>query len=411
MRAVVLSLWALFAGLALIVVGAGLQGTLLGVRASLSGFDTGVTGAVLACYYVGFLLGSWSTPRLIARVGPIRVFAALASLVSFAPLAHALFVDPLAWALVRLLSGACMVGVYIIAESWLNAEATNQNRGRLLSLYLIVCQGSMAGGQFLLQLGDPLGFELFVLISALCSLAVVPIALTRRAAPRHESIVPIRLAVLLRRVPLTLAGILLVSLTYGAFYAIGPVYALQAGFAHGQIAWFMAAAIVGSALLQWPVGMLSDRMDRRLVVLWASAAVCVVALLLAVLPAGLEWTVYGLMFVYGGLSFPLYGVFLSLAGDVLRGEELVAASSKVLLVNGTGSALGPVLVAWLMEAIDARAYLVFVALVHALVFGLVALHRLRTGAAGGQPLVHHVNAVPQGSVVAAAMAGRVAGET
>lgn len=408
MHAVVLSLWALFAGLGLIVAGAGLQGTLLGVRASMSGFDTGVTGAVLACYYIGFLLGSWIAPRLIARVGAIRVFAALASLVSFAPLAHALFVDPFVWALVRLLSGAGMVGIYIIAESWLNAEATNQNRGRLLALYLIVCQGAMAAGQFLLLFGDPLGFELFVLVSALSSLAVVPIALTRRAAPRHDQSVPIRLRVLLRRVPLTLFGVLLVSLTYGAFYAIGPVYALQVGLTQRQIAWFMSAAIVGSALLQWPIGMLSDRIDRRSIVLGASLAVSLVALSLAAVPVRHEFIVYGLMFVYGGLSFPLYGVFVSLAGDVLRGDELVGASSKVLLVNGMGSAIGPVLVAWLMKAIDPRAYLMFVALVHVIVFALVMHDRLRAGRRppGGQ----FVGVAPQGSTVAAAMAGRVASD-
>ena len=410
MRSVVLSLWALFAGFALIIVGNGLQGTLLGVRASLSGFETGVTGAVMSCYYLGFMLGSWSTPRLIARVGPIRVFAALASLVSFAPLAHALFVHPLAWAGVRLLSGACMVGIYIIAESWLNAEATNENRGRLLALYLIVSQGSVAVGQLLLQVADPLGFELFVLVSALCSLAVVPLMLTRHPAPRHEQHASISLGALTRRVPLTVVGILLVSLTYGAFYSIGSVYALEIGFERSQIAWFMAAAIVGSTLLQWPIGMLSDRMDRRRVAVGLSAVVSVIAVVLAVLPGHAALPIYALMFLYGGLSFPLYGVFLSLASDRMRGDEFVAASSKVLLVNGTGSAIGPVLVAWLMEAVDARAYLLFVAAIHVIVCAIVLLSLLRSGGGKVVPVTHHVNATPQGSAVVAGMAGRVAGE-
>lgn len=407
MRSVVVSLWALFAGLALIVVGNGLQGTLLGVRASLSGFDTAVTGAVMACYYLGFMLGSWTTPRLIARVGPIRVFAALASLFSFAPLAHALFVHPVAWALVRLTSGACMVGIYIVAESWLNAEASNENRGRLLSLYLITTQGAMAAGQFLLQLGDPMGFELFVLVSALCSLAVVPIALTRHPAPRHEQHAALGLRAMTRRVPLTVAGVLLVSLSYGAFYAIGSVYALEIGFDRAQIGWFMAAAIVGSALLQWPIGMLSDRIDRRRVVAGLSGAVSVIALVLALLPAEAALPIYALMFLYGGLSFPLYGVFVSLAGDQMRGEELVAASSKVLLLNGAGSAIGPVLVAWLMEAVALQAYFVFVAVVHLVLLALALWHLLRAGRM--PPVVHHVTLSPQGSAVAAEMAGRVAG--
>lgn len=410
MRSVVVSLWALFAGLALIAVGVGLQATLLGVRASLSGFGTGVTGAVMACYYLGFMLGSWSTPKLIARVGPIRVFAALASLFSFAPLAHALFVNPWAWAAVRLMSGACVVGIYIVVESWLNAEATNANRGRLLSLYLLTSQGSVAAGQFLLRAADPLGFELFVLVSALCSLAVVPIALTRHPAPRHEQAASISLPELARRVPLTVVGVLLASLTFGAFYAIAPVYALKIGFAPSQISWFMASAIVGSTVLQWPIGMVSDRTDRRRVAVALCAAVGVITVVLAFMPVAAERTVYALMFLYGGLSFPLYGLFVSLAGDEMRGDELVAASSKVLLVNGAGAAMGPVLVAWLMDAAQPRAYMLFVALVHAVVGVLVAYHLLRTGGTM-RPVSHHVNATPQGSAVVAEMAGRVARET
>ena len=182
------------------------------------------------------------------------------------------------------------------------------------------------------------------------------------------------------------------------------MYALKIGFESSQIAWFMAAAIVGSTLLQWPVGMLSDRMDRRRVVVGLSAAVSVIALVLAMLPGHAALPIFALMFLYGGLSFPLYGVFLSLAADRMRGDELVAASSKVLLVNGAGSAIGPVLVAWLMEAVDARAYLVFVAAIHVLV-----CHWRHTACCGAvaawRRSAHHVNAAPQGSVVAAEMAG------
>jgi len=412
MRSVVLSLWPLFAGLALLLLGNGLQGSLLGLRASMSGFETGVTGAIMACYYVGFLFGSWFTPRLLRRVGPIRVFAALASLVSFVPLAHALFVDPLVWALVRMIAGAGMVGIFIIAESWLNGEATNANRGRLLSIYIIVCQVSMAGGQFLLGVADPLGFELFVLVSALCSLAVVPIALSRRSAPRYEQAAPrIAFGELLHRIPLTLVGVLLISLSYGAFYGMGAVYALQSGLDRSQIASFMAAAILGSVVMQWPIGMLSDRMDRRRLILWLCTVVAGVALLLVLVPPGVPALIYLLMFVYGGLSFPLYAVFLALAGDYLHGDELVGACSKILLVNGVGSAMGPLLVAWLMHAVSSDAYLVFIALVHAATGLVVLRHLLRVRAPVLEQPAHYAPVTPQSSVVATEMAGRIAGES
>lgn len=410
MRTVVLSLWALFAGLSLLMLGNGLQGTLLGVRASGSGFGTEVTGLVMACYYVGFLLGSWFTPGLLRRVGPVRVFAALASLVSFAPLAHALLVNPLAWALLRVLAGACMVGIFIIAESWLNGAADNATRGRLLSVYLIVCQVSLAGGQYLLGLADPQGFELFVLISALCSLAVVPISLTRQAAPRYEAGAHIPLAVLARRIPISLAGVFTVSLAFGSFYAMGAVYALSIGLTGAQISGFMASAIVGSVLLQWPVGMLSDRMDRRRLVLWLCAAVAVIAVLIALVPARYPPLLYLLMFLFGGLSLPLYGVFVALAGDRMEPDELVAASSRILLLNGLGSAIGPVVAAWLMENVANAAYGLFIALVH-VVAGLLVLRSLlrEPPVVVGHP-AHFAPMSPQTSVVAAEMAGRVAGE-
>jgi len=407
-RQVILSLWALFAGLALLLLGNGLQGTLLGVRASLSGFETGVTGVVMACYYVGYLGGAWLTPRLLRRVGPIRVFAAFASLVSFVPLAHALFVHPVAWALLRMLGGACMVGIFIVAESWLNGAATNANRGRLLSIYLIVCQVSIAGGQYLLGVANPLGFELFVLISALCSLAVVPIALTRRAVPRPHGEAPsIGLRALLKRIPLSLTGVLIVSLAYGSFYAMGPVYALKIGLDPTQIASFMAATIIGSVLMQWPIGILSDRVDRRRVIVALCLAVVVVAAVLAFVPAQTPGLLYLLMFLFGSLSFPLYGVFVALAGDGLDADEAVAASSKILLVNGAGSALGPMLVAGLMEYFATAAYGLFIAVVH-LAVALLAWRSLRRvpSLVVGEP-AHYTALRPQAGVVAIEMAGRV----
>lgn len=410
MRHVVLSLWALFAGLGLLMLGNGLQGTLLGVRASLSGFGTGTTGVVMACYYVGYMLGSVITPPLIRRVGGIRVFAALASLVSFAPLAHALVVNPVAWALLRLLAGACMVGVFIVAESWLNSAATNATRGRLLAIYLLVCQIAMAGGQYLLSFADPRGFELFVLVSALFSLAVVPIALTRRAVMHQGPSARIALPVLMKRIPLCLSGLLVTSLAYGSFYGMGAVYALEVGLERSQIASFMASTIMGAVVLQWPVGMLSDRMDRRRLIVILCAAVTLVALLLAMVPSSQTTLLYTLMFLFGGLSFPLYGIFVALAGDMLAAEELVAASSKILLVNGMGSAIGPIVVAWLMHTVGNAGYGLFIAAAHAVV-AVLAMRSLMSSSPQVVGHAAHFTAItPQASVVATEMAGRVAGE-
>jgi MFS family permease len=268
----------------------------------------------------------------------------------------------------------------------------------------------MAGGQYLLGFADPQGFELFVLISALCSLAVVPIALTRRVAPRHDEAAPIKLAVLAKRIPQPLLGVFVVSLSYGCFYAMGAVYALAIGFKGTQIASFMASAILGSVLMQWPIGLLSDRIDRRRVIVWLCAAVSVIAVLLAIVPGEAPGLIYLLMFLYGGLSFPLYGVFVALAGDSLEADELVSASSKILLANGVGSALGPMGVAWLMENVANAVYGLFIALVHVAV-GVLAVRSLLStpSVVVGQP-AHFTPITPQSSVVATEMAGRVSGQ-
>ena len=248
-----------------------------------------------------------------------------------------------------------------------------------------------------------------LLIHALL-LAVVPIALTRRAAPRHEEAAPIKLSVLRKRIPHSLLGVLVISLSYGCFYAMGAVYALAIGLERTQIASFMASAILGSVVLQWPVGLLSDRFDRRRVIVWLCSAVSVVATLLAVVPVTVPGLIYLLMFMYGGLSLPLYGVFVALAGDSLEQEELVAASSKILLANGVGSATGPMLVAWLMSHVGNAVFGLFIAAVHV----AVAVLGLRSLAKDPQVVVgqpaHFTPVSSQLSVVATEMAGRVAGE-
>jgi MFS family permease len=179
----VLDVWALFFGLSLLMLGIGLQGTLLGLRATLEGFDATVIGAVMSSYFVGFLFGSWATPRFVRRVGHIRVFAALASLTSTTALLHALQVEPVSWAMLRFVTGMAMAGLYVICESWLNHGSTNETRGRILSIYTIISYAFFGAGQLLLNLGDPTGFTLFILISVLMSLSLEP----RRSASSAAS--------------------------------------------------------------------------------------------------------------------------------------------------------------------------------------------------------------------------------
>ena len=348
MLAAIASAWALLLGVALIMLGNGLHGTLLGVRATLEGFGTGTTGLVLTGYFAGFMAGSRIVPRLLAKVGHVRVFAALASLASGAALLHTLFVSPPSWGLIRLVTGFSIAGLFVVAESWLNDAATNRTRGQLLSVYMIVLMGGMGGGQLLMNLYDPRGFELFVLVSVLISFALIPITLSAGRAPSFEAPESIGVRALFRASPLGVGGAFLIGIAHSVLFAMGPVYATRIGLAVDRLSYFIAAALLGGLVLQWPIGWLSDRFDRRKVIVavaWVAAG--------AAAGAGLGGAdsyavLICLTALLGGTSLPLYSLCGAHTNDHLTPRQMVAASATLVLVSGAGLTLGPSLAALAM---------------------------------------------------------------
>ena len=277
MRTALAATWTLLLGMALLMLGAGLQGTLVGLRASLEGFPTLLAGVMLAAYYLGYMAGSVMTPRLVNTVGHVRVFAALTSLASVLILLQGVFVAPLPWTLVRILFGFCFAGIYVVAESWLNGRVDNEHRGLLLSIYMLVCYGGLGLGQLLLNVADPRSTLLFILVSILISIAMVPMALTASSAP--EITVPVRVSAraLFRRSPLGVAGVAIAGAVSGCLFSLGAIYADGEGFSTFEVSLFMAVAILAGCVTQLPIGRISDRMDRRKVVI----AICVLAAICA----------------------------------------------------------------------------------------------------------------------------------
>jgi MFS family permease len=369
------STWALLLGIAVLMLGHGLQGTLLGVRANLAEFSTATTGVVMSGYYLGLLLGSLRAPRLVARVGHVRVFAALLSLASAAVLFHALFVEPVSWFLMRLLTGYCFSGAFIVAESWLNGTASNETRGRLLSIYMVVQMGGLAAGQFLLNLADPGGFALFVLVSVLISVAAVPMLLTASAAPTVTSPRGIGLLDLYRLSPLGVAGIVGVGLAHSGLYAMGPVYATEEGLSLAAISTFMAAIVLGGVVFQIPIGRISDRFDRRRVITAVALLTAVAALPFAILPTSQPSLLFGGFFLVGGLTLPLYALCVAHTNDFLSPEQMVGASGALVLAYGLGAALGPTLTATAMQVTGPSGFPLFLTAMHAAI-GLFALYRM-----------------------------------
>jgi MFS family permease len=367
--------WALLIGIAVLMLGHGLQGTLVGVRAGLEGFPPAATGVVMSGYYVGLLLGSFSAPRLVAQVGHVRVFAALLALASTAALFHALYVAPVAWFAVRLLTGYCFAGVFIVAESWLNGAASNQNRGGLLSLYMVIQLAALALGQFLMNLGSPSGFPLFALASVLISVASVPMLLTRSPAPAIPKASGVGLRELFRVSPLGVVGIVGVGFSNSALYGMGPVYAQAQGLSVAAISTFMASIVAGGMLLQWPMGRLSDRFDRRHVIAAVTLLAGVAAfasLPFGQLPPG--WLLLQFA-VIGGLSLPMYAICAAHTNDFLAPEQMVGASGALLLAYGLGAALGPTGAATVMQGVGSVGYTIYLGGVH-LAIGAFALWRM-----------------------------------
>ena len=353
---VVKKTWPLFLGMGVLMLGAGLQSTLLGLRATLEGFPTPVTGLIMSCYYVGYVIGTLIAPPLLRQVGHIRVFAALAAVASAAILIQGLFVNPVAWAAMRLVSGVSFAAIYVVAESWLNDRASRSNRGRLFAVYMVVCYVGLGAAQFLLILSDPRTPTPFMLVALLISLAMVPIVVSAQQLPEHAAPRKVRLLDLYRDSPLGVVGVIASGLISSIIFSMGPVYARLSGLDITRVATFMAVSILAGVATQYPIGRISDRMDRRTVI----AGVCTLTMLVAgsiVVFRNMPHAVFlTLAALFSGFALTLYSLSVSHVNDKLEPAQMVAASSTLILLNGAAAAIGPTLAGTLMAAFGSRAY-------------------------------------------------------
>ena len=367
------SLSSLLLGVAALLMGTGLFGTLLAVRGGLQGYTPGVLGLVMSGYFVGYLLGTFINPRIITRVGHIRAFAIFAALASSTAILHALSTAPLWWGLLRVVTGACMVGLYTVVESWLNTQASTEQRGRVFASYMVVNFLALAAGQALLALYPAAGFELFGIVAVLLSLSLIPVALTSITQPQPVHAPNLGLRGLFRKSPVGMAGAFWSGLALGAFWGVGAASAQRFGFSEGGVALFMSSTILGGALLQWPIGRWSDRSgDRRRILLAVTTAASLVALLGFLNGSSSPRLLMLIMFVFGGLAFAIYPVSIALTNDRLGTEEMLQGSSSLLLLNGAGASIGPALAGQVMNVIGPGALLLH----FSLALGVLAAYTL-----------------------------------
>lgn len=363
----------------ILLVGIGLFFSALGLRAGVAEFSTIATGLVMSSYFAGFIVGTFVCPALIRRAGHIRSFAAMASIASTTAIVHAIVVDPWVWALLRFATGACLVGLYMVMESWLNVLAPNAARGRVFAAYMAVTLVAMGLGQFLVLAGDIVTFVPLGLVSILLSLALVPVALTRTPEPRPVSVPQISLARLYEISPLGVSAALASGLLNSAFFSMGAVFGQRIGLSDAGVAAFMSVTIFGGALLQWPVGHASDRNDRRNVLALVCAAGAVLAAGAHVLvTVSASWLIV-CSFFYGGLVFTIYGLSVALVNDRITQDEVLEAASSLLLVHAMGAAAGPAIAGIFMDLLGPGSLLLYFTLVLAAT-AVFALWRIRAGA-------------------------------
>ena len=367
MRSLLLSVTTLIASFALLLAGNSLQFVVLGVRAGMEGFSVNSMGLITAAYFLGFAVGSIRCLDLIRAIGHIRTFAALASTISGVVLAHPLWPDPMAWILFRFVIGFCFAGLYTVVESWLNAQAGNELRGRLLSIYAVAVFGGFAIGPMLAILGQADGFFLFVLASMIVSFALVPVTVTRASAPVTEAGSgrdSYSLKQLYKETPLGLIGILCVGSAQGAFVGLSPVFVDRAGLAAEYVSYFMTAALLAGLVFQYPIGWLSDRFDRRKVIAIASIVGGLGCAFFAyvALSAELTWdrVLIGAI-VTGASVFPLYAVIIAYTNDWLPEDSIIPAAATLILSYSLGSAIASPLASMMMEQLGPGALFIFVA--------------------------------------------------
>ena len=380
--------WALFTGFAVLITAHGFQGNLLQVRSVIENFSFITTGIIMSAYFVGYFLGANMIPNIVSKVGHIRVFAAFASMASLSVLIHVVFVDPIVWTLARILTGFSMIGVYIVVESWLNDRATNRNRGGVLSIYMFITFTGMAVGTLLLNFNKPQEYEPFILISLLFSLALVPILLTKRVAPKFKKISFMNIKQLYKISPLGTFSMLCTGLIQSAIFGYGAVYAATLNFTLFEISLFLFLITIAGAIFQFPIGYFSDMRDRRMVIIgctFLSAIFCTFAIFFSgttlenmylASSVGMDKIMF-LIFVtiYAGFALPMFTLNLAYVNDFINRERFVAAGAGLQIIFAIGAMGGPILCSIFMDTLGPNGFFVYLGIIH-ISIGLFGMFRI-----------------------------------
>ena len=380
MNKVIKNSWALFTGIGIMMIAHGLQGNLMGIRSVIEEFNFIATGTMMSGYYVGFFLGSHIAPKLVSRVGHIRVFAAFASMASLSILIIAAYVNPIVWTFARFITGTSVVSCFIVAESWLNDRANNRTRGKILSVYMFITYIGLAIGMLLLNFDSPENYKPFILVSILLSIALVPILLTKRKAPKFKKIGTLKLKELYKISPLGFVSSFCTGIIHSALFTLTAVYGAIMNFSIFEISLLLFLITIAGAISQWPIGYFSDRFDRRIVIVVCTlvgAVFCVLSIIASgdtlqyinvVVDPGVDKLMFFIFVtVYAGASLSLYPLNIAHTNDFVPKEKFVAAGGGLTLVFGIGAMGGPIVCSIFMNEFGPNSFFIFLLIFHVII--------------------------------------------
>lgn len=399
-----ISFAALFLSVVLLQLSSGGVGP-LDVLSGLSlGFSRAQVGLLGSAHFLGFFIGCWWAPRLMGSVGHSRAFAAFTAAGAIGLLAHPLIIDAYAWALMRVATGLSVAGCYTVVESWLQAKVTNATRGRAMGAYRVVDMGGSLAAQLMIGVLEPASYVSYNLLAIICAASLLPLTLTTASQPDIPDAPRLRPSLALRMSPLAVAGVIVAGQTSAGFRMIGPVYGQEVGLVAGQIAWFLAAFVLGGALAQLPTGWLADKYDRRWVLIWISVAAMLSSGITVAASTGGTVQVMLAAGLFGFATFPVYSVAAAHAHDFAKGSERVELSAALLFFFALGAIASPLVASNLIELYGPRALFAFVGLGHLalIVFGLVRM-RARPTSAARTPYVY----APRTSFLIGRLIGRL----
>ena len=387
--------WALFLGYSIIILAHGFQGNLLGIRAVLENFDIIATGALMSGYFIGYFLGANIVPNLVAKVGHIRVFAAFASTASLSILLHSVIVDPYVWILGRFITGFSIISIFVVVESWLNDRATNNTRGKVLSIYMIITFIGIGLGVLLLNFSNPKNYEPFILVSLLLSLALVPILLTKRKPPNFKKISSINIKELYKISPLGTFSMFCTGFIHPAIFTLGAVYGALMNFSILEISLYLFLITISGAIFQWPIGYLSDRFDRRIILITTTLMGSIFSVLCFFsvsespdfINLSSDWKIliqhisnhrmlfYIFISLYAGMCLPLFSLNLAYVNDFLPKEKFVSAGAGMQIIFGLSAMIAPFLCSFFMKNLGPNGLFVYLFIFH-LVIGIFGIYRM-----------------------------------